>query len=217
MKSILIVCSTRAEAKGLISPSSEGEIMILNSEIDLLISGIGIQKTTFSLTKALLQKEYDFVVNVGLAGTYDESLELGSIINITEECFADLGVITNKNIHSVFSLGLENANDFPFVDGIIKNRSEIPKDFNDYITVRGATVNSLLTDEIGNNLRRTQLGVSVETMEGAAVFYTCSMLGKPFIQLRAISNRVGQRDKTKWMIQPAIEKLNKIIKSIYNL
>ena len=48
----------------------------------------------------------------------------------------------------------------------------------------------------------------IESMEGAALHYVCTLMKIPFLQLRAISNMVGERDKTKWEIQKAIDALN---------
>jgi futalosine hydrolase len=45
-------------------------------------------------------------------------------------------------------------------------------------------------------------------MEGAAFHYVCLMEQVPFIQFRAVSNYVAQRDKTKWKLKQAIQTLN---------
>ena len=45
-------------------------------------------------------------------------------------------------------------------------------------------------------------------MEGAAFHYVCLQQKIPFIQLRAISNYVGERNKTKWKMKEAIINLN---------
>jgi futalosine hydrolase len=45
-------------------------------------------------------------------------------------------------------------------------------------------------------------------MEGAALHYCCIKLNQPFIQLRGISNMIGERDRSKWTMQEAIENMN---------
>ncbi len=45
-------------------------------------------------------------------------------------------------------------------------------------------------------------------MEGAAFHYVCISEGVPFMQLRGISNQVGERFKIKWKIKESIESLN---------
>ena len=55
-------------------------------------------------------------------------------------------------------------------------------------------------------------------MEGAAFHYVCLQQKIKFLQLRSISNRVGERDKTKWAMKEAIANLNielkKLVKNI---
>jgi futalosine hydrolase len=45
-------------------------------------------------------------------------------------------------------------------------------------------------------------------MEGAAFHYTCLQANIPFLQLRAVSNEIGERNKRNWSMQEAIENLN---------
>jgi futalosine hydrolase len=49
---------------------------------------------------------------------------------------------------------------------------------------------------------------SLETMEGAALHYVCLMENIPFIQIRAISNVIGERNKKNWKIDDAVLNLN---------
>jgi len=48
-------------------------------------------------------------------------------------------------------------------------------------------------------------------MEGAAFHYMGRDLHIPFIQLRAVSNYVGERDKSKWKMRDAIYNLNETL------
>jgi len=54
----------------------------------------------------------------------------------------------------------------------------------------------------------------VESMEGAAFFYVCMNEHIPCLSLRAVSNRVGERDKNKWNIPLALAELRKMLASI---
>ena len=47
-----------------------------------------------------------------------------------------------------------------------------------------------------------------ESMEGAALHYVCRSMGVPFMQVRAISNYIGERDKSKWKMKEAVDNLN---------
>jgi futalosine hydrolase len=45
-------------------------------------------------------------------------------------------------------------------------------------------------------------------MEGAALHYVCLMEEIPFLQIRSVSNLLGDRDKKGWKLKEAIEELN---------
>jgi len=98
-KKYLIVCPTLLEASLLIDQavSIDQNLALyslehLRTNTNLLISGIGISKTTYSLTKALSKETYDLVIHIGIAGSFDKNITLASIINIVSETFGDLGV-----------------------------------------------------------------------------------------------------------------------------
>ncbi len=50
----------------------------------------------------------------------------------------------------------------------------------------------------------------MESMEGAAVAHTAACCGVPMIEIRAASNRVGERDKEKWNFDLACDGVKKI-------
>jgi futalosine hydrolase len=54
-------------------------------------------------------------------------------------------------------------------------------------------------------LRRT--GARVETMEGAAVALACRLASIPLVQLRAVSNLTGDRDKAGWDLGLAVSRV----------
>jgi futalosine hydrolase len=51
-------------------------------------------------------------------------------------------------------------------------------------------------------------------MEGAALHYTALMEGVPFLQLRAISNYIGERDKSMWKMAEAVSRLNEELQKL---
>ena len=54
-----------------------------------------------------------------------------------------------------------------------------------------------------------------ESMEGAALHYVCLMEKVPFVQIRGISNYIGERNKQKWEMMDSIINLNDtLIKTI---
>ena len=55
-----------------------------------------------------------------------------------------------------------------------------------------------------------------ESMEGAALHYVCLMENVPFLQIRSISNYIGERNKKKWDMMESINNLNNSLVKIIN-
>jgi futalosine hydrolase len=43
-----------------------------------------------------------------------------------------------------------------------------------------------------------------ESMEGAAAAHICALYGVPFMEIRGISNLVGDRDRERWQVRRAV-------------
>ena len=74
--------------------------------------------------------------------------------------------------------------------------------------VKGITVNTIHGND--NSIEKVMqlYHPGVESMEGAAFFAGCFQTNKTFTQIRAISNYVEKRDKSKWKMSLAIKNLN---------
>jgi futalosine hydrolase len=57
----------------------------------------------------------------------------------------------------------------------------------------------------------------VESMEGAAFFFSCLQAKIPFLEIRGISNYVEPRNRENWCIGLAIENLNTTVLDIIEL
>ena len=51
-------------------------------------------------------------------------------------------------------------------------------------------------------------------MEGAAVFRVCNDFNIPCMQIRSVSNFVGERNKKNWNIDLAVKNLNLYLKKL---
>jgi len=51
----------------------------------------------------------------------------------------------------------------------------------------------------------------VEAMEGFAVLRACALAGVPAIEVRVVSNELGERDRARWELEPAFEMLAGIL------
>ena len=205
--SILIVAATKLEVQ---------PFLYLNPDAEYLITGVGAATTVFQLMNHIQNNKYDFILQVGLAGTYTNELILGESVIVEKDCFADLAVWENKKIISVYDLGLNNPNEAPFENGWLVNH-HISVNLTQAKIVKGVTVN-LLTDDLKYvNEMKLKFDAAIESMEGAALHYVCIQKKIHFLQIRGISNKVGERDKLKWNFKEAIQSSNQLLSEIYIL
>jgi futalosine hydrolase len=186
------------------------------NDIEVLITGIGLMETTYSLTKFISQRKPGLIIQAGIAGCFNNQAHLGKVVIIEKDTVADLGVTENESFVPVFRIGLTGADQFPWQKGWLVNGSELidkvslPK-------VTGITVNEISTSKEKLSYYRS-IGAEIESMEGAAMHYVALKENIPFIQLRGLSNFIAERDKTKWKMEESIKTLNeeiiKLIKEI---
>jgi len=170
--------------------------------VDVLITGIGMTATAFYLGKTL-NNSYDLALNFGLAGSFQRDMELGTVINVTNDTFSELGAEDGEAFLQLKELGLEG------ITGVM-NTSAIKNPVLDRLPkVKGITVNNVHGNEKSIEAISGRCKVTSESMEGAAFLMACVHEGVPNAQVRAISNYVERRDKSKWNIPLAIDKLNK--------
>jgi futalosine hydrolase len=186
----LVIAATQMEIQPLMSA---------HFEADYLITGVGSPATVYNLLKKITTKKYDVVLQVGVAGSFDESLKLGEVVLVNADCFADLGAFENKQFYSLFDLNLNKEN------GWLINQHQ----FNTSLKfVKGISVNSLTDESEKITLFKVKYQADIESMEGAALHFVCLQEKIPFLQIRGISNFVGERDKSKWQLKSAIESSN---------
>ena len=201
---LLIVAATKLE----IAP-----FLATNYKVDVLITGVGIPATIFNLNQKLAQTKYDLVIQAGIAGTFKGTFEKSDIVIIEEDTFADIGVDEIGNFRTIFEIGFADENEFPYKSGWLKNEQKILKKTNLPIA-KAITVNKITDDEKQLNQLKDKFNADVESMEGAAFHYVCLQHKINFLQLRSISNKVGERDKAKWKMEEAISSLNAALKRL---
>ncbi len=183
--------------------------------IDILVTGVGVPATMYQLANRLHREDYDMVIQAGIAGAFTNELQLGQCVLVKQDTFGDLGTEEKHVFTPCTSSGLISAHDFPYADGWLMNMAGIPKDTS-LKTVKAVTVNKVTDDIVQKQQLLTVYGPQVESMEGAALHYVCLMEDVPFVQLRSISNYVGERDKSKWKIKEAFENLNAELVTLIN-
>ena len=97
------------------------------------------------------------------------------------------------------------AEDISSYDGLVNTEAGA---FDFLPRAKGITVNTVHGDTAGISEVQELNSADIETMESAAFFYCCIKEEVPFLALRAISNIVEPRDRSKWNIPLAVNNLN---------
>jgi futalosine hydrolase len=177
------------------------------TDITVLITGVGLTAATYQLTKAVCIQKPQLILQAGIAGCLNDQLALAKVVGIKNEMIGDQGVEENGKFNSLFDLKLIERNTFPWMNGKLCNNHEI------LLQAGLPIVNSVTINEISTSNERIQyyknhLGADIESMEGAALHYVALLENIPFLQIRSLSNFVGERDKNKWEMNKAISRLN---------
>ncbi len=193
---ILVVAATEME----IAP-----FMARNAIADVLITGVGVPACMYALTKRLFQNKYDFVLQAGIAGTFKDQYSLGQTFAVKTDLFADLGIQEKEQFFTLFEKGFANENILPNTNGRMENTSQ---NYFSLKPVNAITINTVSDSIVQTELYKNKYVADIESMEGSALHYVCIQENIPFLQIRSISNFVGERAKTNWKMKEAIDSLN---------
>ena len=147
------------------------------------------------------------IIQAGIAGCFT-GRKPGEVVAVQKETLADLGVWEDQTFKTLFDLRLTAPDTPPFTGGQLLNPYQHLLDLTSLDLVPAITVNEITTDPVRIKWYQQNTDAVVESMEGGGLHYVCLQEKIPFIQLRAISNDIGVRDKTKWDIRSAITNLN---------
>ncbi len=214
-KNILVAAATAKEINPFLASMRQSHSG--NNNIDILISGIGLTASTYHFTRQLELKKYDLVIQAGVAGSFNLKTPLGTVVAVRQDTIADQSVIELQKLKTLFDLKLVPNDQRPYKNGwLINPNKELLKKTNLKI-VKGISVNQISTSKQMIKFYKDTFDPVTESMEGAALHYACLMKKVPFIQIRSISNYIGERNKKKWDMNESIINLNEaLIKTINN-
>lgn len=194
----LVVAATKAELASVYGHFNlPNEDFAKSPHFDVLITGVGMVATAFTLGNLPVPNKYNLIVNLGIAGCFDKTVPLGKVFSVTKDSFADFGAEDNGGFLSIDEMGFGKNTFF--------SKSSLNLDLPEAV---GITVNTISGNAKTIADRQGRWLAEVESMEGAAVFYVAAKQKIDTIQVRSISNYVAPRDKGSWNINLAIENLN---------
>lgn len=171
-------------------------------QLTVCITGAGMVNTAFQLGQ-FKGDDIDLAVNVGVAGSFGK-FPIGSVLNVTNDCFSELGAEDGDAFLSIDDLGFGKQNvsiQKPFSSGTLNKLPEASA-----ITVNTVHGNAATIADV-----QRRYACDLESMEGAAFIQAANAFGWPALQLRSVSNLVERRNKDNWNLPLAIEQLNKVL------
>ncbi len=155
-----------------------------------LACGVGPVEAASATARALALDPPAAVLHVGLAG--GRGLAPGTIVAGTEAVYVDISAV------------------IPVVARVEPDPrlfSSLGKLLPDALALPIAT-----SAAVGGAHRGVEPeGTIVEAMEGFAVLRACELAGVPAVELRAISNEIGERDRRRWHVDAALDALAAVL------
>lgn len=176
--------------------------------VEMLVTGIGPVEAAASISRALAQSPYELVINAGLAGALEGAAEIGEGVVVADEFF-EVGLETGAPLSLPEGARVIDraGSDLSLVDRLV----EIG-----FKSVHGVTVARVTaTDETAEQLRA--VGAGVESMEGFAVLRAAEMAGVRAIEVRGISNIVGERTRSRWSFEAGVSGTKDILNALLSL
>jgi futalosine hydrolase len=188
-----------------------------NYRVKVLITGAGILATSFELTRELLKNSPELVLNVGICGSIDATIPLGSVLSFKTDCLGDFGAESADGFIPAKVFGLIDPNEFPFQNGLLHaDEIELLRTHKALNSVNGITVQKVHGETKSiEDMMALYPFAHAESMEGAAVFYVSKKLGIKCAQVRSVSNYVEVRKRDTWDIPKAITSLNEFLLELF--
>jgi futalosine hydrolase len=213
---ILIVVATAPEIAPLLGrlqyvAGNEGNqgFKLNNSWITVVTTGVGMAATAAETAFHLGRFNYDLIINAGICGAFNRDLKIGDVVNVQRDCIPELGVEDHDKFISAFDLGIEDRNQNYYRNGWLELLS-YSKAFSHLKKCSGLTVNTG-TGSVETISQLEKFGADVETMEGAGFVRAAKQQTVAAVQIRAVSNYVEPRDRSKWNLPLAIANLNEVL------
>jgi futalosine hydrolase len=176
--------------------------------VDLLAAGVGPAAAAAAAAAALTAATlggagYDLVVSAGIGGGFQPEAPVGSLVVASELVAADLGAETSDGFVSATELGFGTVAHRPDTAFVARIAEATRARTGVVLTVSTVTG----TAARASALRARHPGALAEAMEGFGVAEAAAAAGCPVVELRAVSNAVGPRDRAQWRVADALAAL----------
>jgi futalosine hydrolase len=199
---VLVVTSVAAERDAVLRGVGS------TGNFDVLAAGVGPAAAAASTASALAAADYGLVVSAGIGGGFAGKAEVGSLVVANEIVAADLGAQTPEGFCSLDELGFGSTRipvDAELVTRVTQALQEagLPVTTGPVLTVSTVTGTAAAALELAARVP----GATAEAMEGYGVATAAHARSVPIMEIRAVSNTVGPRDRASWRIEEALHVL----------
>ena len=157
--------------------------------LDGLECGVGPVEAAAATARALAAgRPVGAVLHVGLAGA--SGVAVGSLVVGSESRYDDL------------------AAEWPVIARIAPDRRLLGAAL---AALPGASLHPIRTSAAVGACNTVSQAPLVEAMEGFGVLRAAALAGVPAVEVRAISNELGEEDRARWEVQTALERLGAVL------
>lgn len=184
------------------------------ADLVVLAAGVG-PAAAAAAAMALALDGVDILISAGVAGGFAGRAAIGEIVVATAAVAADLGAESEQGFLDLADLGFGAAR-FA-VDGAASAHTAERLGAHGIAARRGPIVTvscATGTDERAGELA-ARYDAAAEAMEGAGVAHVATLMGIPFLEIRAVSNIVGRRDPLSWDLPAAIAALERAMHTLF--
>lgn len=179
-----------------------------SARFEVIAAGAGPAAAAAGTAAALAAGSYGCVISAGIGGGFPGRAPVGSLAVASEMIAADLGAETPEGFRSAAELGFGSVS--------------VPADGGTALALAAALAAAGLAVSTGPvltvatatgtagtaaALAARHPGAVAEAMEGHGVAVAAQRFGLAALELRAISNPVGPRDRAAWRIPEALDML----------
>ncbi len=178
-----------------------------NVDISFLICGVGPLNAAISLERYLSGNDaITCVVNIGIAGSYDlEVFPLGSVCVADTEIWPEYGVRSGRHFADAHELGfpLHQRDDRTVWNTLKFDPASTARIIGlrlpaKWTLATGITLAGVSSGQEQARALQSSFNADMENMEGFSLGYCCYLRSVPFLEIRAISNLAGSRNKADW-------------------
>jgi len=176
--------------------------------ITVLEAGVGPAAAAARTAAALASGEYGVAVSAGIGGGFAGRAEVGSLVIADEIVAADLGAESPDGFLALDELGFGSARipvpgPWPGRLAEAARAAGLPVVTGPILTVSTVTGTAATAAKLSNRIP----GAAAEGMEGFGVATAARGFGIPALEIRAVSNPVGPRDRGAWRMKEALAAL----------